>query len=78
MPSKTEICDLFEILKFIWWPEMTDGWLKIVRKVRSKRFCQQSFFHFPKPKIHDFNLEKHTPQKKVFWGEAFDGPIIVM
>ena len=32
----TEIFDIFEISKFVWWPEMSDGRLKIGRKVRSK------------------------------------------
>ena len=44
LPSNTEIFDIFEILKFVWWPEMADGRLKSVRKVRSKLFCHQKHF----------------------------------
>ena len=50
---------------------MADDRLKIGRKVRSKLFRHQNFFYLPTPKIHDFNLEKHTPQKgPFFWGEG--------
>ena len=41
LPSNTEIFDIFEILKFIWWTEMADGRLKIGRKVWSKLFYHQ-------------------------------------
>ena len=36
--------DIFEILKFFWWPEMADGRLKIGRTVRSKLFCHLKDF----------------------------------
>ena len=47
---------------------MADGRLKIGRKVRSKLFCHQKKIWSPNSKIHDFNLEKHTPQKGPFGG----------
>jgi len=49
---------------------MSDGRLKIDRKVRSKLFCHPTIFWPPNSKIHYFNLEKHTPPKKrpFFWG----------
>jgi hypothetical protein len=40
---------------------MADGSLQIGWKVWSKLFSHQILFYLPKPKIHDFNLEKHTP-----------------
>ena len=44
LPSNTELFDIFEILKFVWWPEMANGRLKIGRKVWSKLFCHQKKF----------------------------------
>ncbi len=62
--------EIFEISKFVWWPEMADGRVKIGRKVRSKLFCHQKKFSPTNSKIHDFNLEKHNPPplKKAIWG----------
>jgi hypothetical protein len=58
---------------------MADGGLKIGRKVRSKLFCHQIFFYLPKPKIHDFNLEKHPPKSPFFLkgGVAKNVPLIL-
>ena len=41
---------------------------KIGRKVQSKLFCHQKFFGPPNSKIHDFNLQRHTPPKGSFGG----------
>jgi hypothetical protein len=43
---------------------MAAGRLKIGRKVRLKPFRHKNCFYLAKPKIPDFNLEKHTPQQK--------------
>ena len=44
LPSNTEISDIFEILKLVWWPEIANGLLKIGRKVLSKLFGHQKQF----------------------------------
>ena len=43
-------------------------------------FVTKKTFRPLNSKIHDFNLEKHTPQKGPFFGGGgrFDVPIIVM
>ena len=80
LPSNTEIFDIFEILKFIWWPEMADGRLKIGRKVRSKLFCHQNFFDRQTQKFMILIYKNIPPQTGPFRGGGgrFDVPIIVM
>ena len=40
-PQIQKFLIFLKFLKFVWWPEITDGWLKIGRKVRSELFCHQ-------------------------------------
>ena len=72
LPSNTEIFDIFEILKFVWWPEMADDRLKIGRKVRSKLFVTKKNFDRQTQKFMILIQKTYPPKNKKspFWGRG--------
>jgi hypothetical protein len=69
LPSKTEISNIFEILKLVSWPGMVDDRLKISRKVWSKLFCHQNFFDRKNQKF-TILIWKNIPPKKDPFGRG--------